>query len=190
MKNLLLFMKSNLNFTQDYVVCLQEHEFDSRLENDPINFTQVKQSFNSYKQIEAMENEMKFMKNNDVWDWDLVELLKGTKLIGCKWILRQKGIQKAMLRDKKNLSIAKGFTQKEDINFKKTFSPVSTKDYFRIIMTLVAYFDLKLYQMDVKNAFLNGDIEETIYMVQLENFVSRDSKNMVCILKKFIYGLK
>ena len=57
-------------------------------------------------------------------------------------------------------------------------------------MTLVAYFDLELHQMDVKPAFLNGNIDETIYMVQPENFVSSNSKSMVCKLKKFIYGLK
>ncbi|RVW54330.1 Retrovirus-related Pol polyprotein from transposon TNT 1-94 [Vitis vinifera] len=86
--------------------------------------------------------------------------------------------------------VAKGFTQKEGIDFKETFSPVSTKDSFRIIMALVAHYDFELHQMDVKTAFLNGDIDETIYMVQPENFVSEDSKNMVCKLTKSIYGLK
>ena len=65
--------------------------------------------------------------------------------------------------------VAKGFTQKEDIDFTETFSPVSLKDSFRTIMALVAHFDLELHQMDVKTAFLNGDIDETIYMVQPEN---------------------
>ena len=57
-------------------------------------------------------------------------------------------------------------------------------------MALVAHFDLELHQMDVKSAFLNGDIDETIYMVQPENFVLGDTKKMVCKLKKSIYGLK
>ena len=86
--------------------------------------------------------------------------------------------------------VAKGFTQKEDIDFKETFSPVSTKDSFRTIIALVAYFDLELHQMDVKTLFFNGNIDETIYMVQLENFVSEDLKKMVFKLKKSIYGLK
>ena len=86
----------------------------------------------------------------------------------------------------KALLVAKGFTQKEGIDFKETFSLVSMKDSFRIVMALVAYFDLELHQMDVKITFLNGNIDETIYMVQLENFVSRDSKKMVYKLKKFI----
>ena len=86
--------------------------------------------------------------------------------------------------------MAKGYTQKEGIDFKETFSPVSSKDSFRTIMALVAHYDLELHQMDVTTAFLNGNIDETIYMVQPENFVSGDPKNMVCKLTKFIYGLK
>ena len=86
--------------------------------------------------------------------------------------------------------VAKSFTQKEGIDFTKTFSPVSSKDSFRTIMALVAHFDLELHQMDVKTAFLNGDIDETIYMVQPKNFLSRDPKNMVCKLRKSIYELE
>jgi Reverse transcriptase (RNA-dependent DNA polymerase) len=67
---------------------------------------------------------------------------------------------------------------------------VLTKDSFRIIMTLVAHFVLELHQMDVKTVFLNGDIDECIYMSQLPNYESDDSKQMVCKLKKSIYGLK
>ena len=85
--------------------------------------------------------------------------------------------------------VAKGYTQKEGIDYKKPFFPVSSKDSFRPIMALVAHFDLELHWMDVKTAFINGDIDETIYMVQPENFVSGDTKKMVCKLKS-IYGLK
>ena len=84
----------------------------------------------------------------------------------------------------------KGFTQKEDIDFKETFSSVSTKDSFKIVMALVVYFDLELHHMDVKTTFLNGNIDETIYMVQPKNFVFGDPKKTVCKLKKSIYGLK
>ena len=84
----------------------------------------------------------------------------------------------------------KGFTQKEDIDFKETFSSVSTKDSFKIVMELVVYFDLELHHMDVKTTFLNDNIDETIYMVQPKNFVFGDPKKTVCKLKKSIYGLK
>ena len=75
--------------------------------------------------------------------------------------------------------VAKGFTQNEGIYFKETFSPVSTKDSFRTVTKLVDYFDLELHQMDVKTTFLNDNINETIYMVQPKNFVSKDPKKMV-----------
>ena len=64
------------------------------------------------------------------------------------------------------------------------------KDSFRIIMTLVAHFDLELHQIDIKTVFLNDDIEEEIYMMQLDNFEAKYSQHLVCKLKKFIYILK
>ena len=113
-------------------------------------------------------------------------MLEGAKPIGCKTKKDSKG---NVERYKAHL-VAKGFTQKEGINYKETFPPVSSKDSFRIIMALVAHFNLELHQMDVKTAFLNGDIDEIIYMVQPENYVSGDAKQMVCKLKKSIFGLK
>ena len=72
----------------------------------------------------------------------------------------------------------------------EAFSPVSSKDSFRIIMVLVAYYDLELHQMDVKTTFLNGDLEENIYMAQPEGFVMKGKEHLGCRLKKSIYGLK
>ncbi|PKU80915.1 Retrovirus-related Pol polyprotein from transposon TNT 1-94 [Dendrobium catenatum] len=109
-----------------------------------------------------MEYEMKSMKNNDVWDFS--ELAEGAKPIGCKWIFKTRRDVKGGIERYKARLVAKGFTQKECIDYKETFSPVSSKDSFRIIMALVAHYDLELHQMDVKTAFLNGDIEKTIYI--------------------------
>ena len=86
--------------------------------------------------------------------------------------------------------VAKGFTQKEGIDYTETFSPVSKKDSLRIILALVAHFDLELQQMDVKTAFLNGDLEEEVYMKQPKGFPSSDGEHLVCKLNKSIYGLK
>ena len=131
---------------------------------------------------------MQSMKDNDVWD--LVELPKGSKPVGCKWVFKTKRDSKGNIERYKARLVAKGFTQKKGIDYNETFSPVSTKDSFRIFMALVAHYDLELHQMDVKTAFLNGNIGETIYMVQPENFVIGDPKTMVCRLKKSIYGLR
>ena len=86
--------------------------------------------------------------------------------------------------------MAKGFTKKEGIDYKDTFSSVSKKDSFRIIMELAAHFDLELHQMDMKTAFLNGNLDEDIYMEQLEGFAKKGNEHLVCKLKKFIYSLK
>ena len=117
-------------------------------------------------------------------------MLEGAKHIGCEWIFKTKRDSKGDAKRYKAHLVAKGFTQKEGIDYTETFSLVSSKNSFRTIMTLVAHFDLELHHMDVKTIFINGDIDETIYMVQPENFVSGDTKSMVCKLKKFIYGLK
>ena len=75
-------------------------------------------------------------------------------------------------------------------NYNKTFSPVSCKDSFRIIMMLMAHYDLELYQMDVKTAFLNGDLYENVYMEQPKDFVVEGKEHMGLRLKKSIHGLK
>ena len=86
--------------------------------------------------------------------------------------------------------VAKGFTQREGIDYNETFSPVSCKDSFIIIMVLVAQYDLELHQMDVKTAFLNGDLKENVYMAQPKGFIVEEKERMRCRLKKSIYGLK
>jgi hypothetical protein len=85
--------------------------------------------------------------------------------------------------------VAKGFTQRECIDYTETFSPVSCKDSLRIIMTLVAHYDLELHQMDVKTTFLNGDLLENVYMTQSKGFIVKGKEHMRCHLRKSIFGL-
>jgi hypothetical protein len=86
--------------------------------------------------------------------------------------------------------MAKRYTQREGIDYNEIFSPVSCKDSFGIIMPLVAYYDLELHQIDVKTAFLNGDLDETDYMAQPKGFVMKGKEKLGCYLKKSIYGIK
>ena len=114
----------------------------------------------------------------------------GAKIVGCKWVYKTKCDFKGNVERYKARFVAKGFTQREGINYNETFSPVSCKDSFRIIMVLVAHFDLELHQMDVKTAFLNGDLNESVYLAQPKDFVMEGKEHMGCRLKKSIYGLK
>lgn len=109
-----------------------------------------------------MNSELTSMENNRVWE--LVEHTEGMKLIGSKWIFKTKRDSNGNIERHKARLVAKGFTQREGVDYKETFSLVSTKDAFRVIMAMVAHFDLVLHQIDVKMAFLNKDLEECIYM--------------------------
>ena len=125
---------------------------------------------------------MNSMKSNDVWDF--VELPNGAKAIGCKWVFKTKKDSLGNIERYKARLVAKGFNRKEGIDYTETFSPVSKKYSLHIIMELVAHFDLELHQMDVKMTFLNGDLEEELYMKQHEGFSSSDGEQLVCKLKK------
>ena len=127
------------------------------------------------------------MDNNKVRD--IVVLPKGSNQVGCKWVFKPKSDSKGNIERYKARLVAKGYTQNDGIDYKETFSPVS-KDSLRIVMALVANYDLELHQMDVKTAFLNGDLGEEVYMDQLDDFLITRKDYLVCKLRKSIYGLK
>ena len=86
--------------------------------------------------------------------------------------------------------MVKGYTQKEGIDYEETFSPVAMLKSIRILLSIAAYYDYAIWQMDVKTVFLNGNLDEEIYMMQLEGFIANNQEHMVCKLKMSIYGLK
>jgi hypothetical protein len=92
---------------------------------------------------------------------------KGAKTVGCKWFYKIKRDSKGNIDRFNARLVAKDFTQIEGIDYNETFSPVSSKDSFRIIMALVAHYNLELHQMNVKTTFLNRDLYENVYMAQL-----------------------
>ena len=117
--------------------------------------------------FDVMKDEMSSMASNRVWD--LVKWPNRAKVISCKWVFKTKKDSIGNIKRYKAKLIAKGFIQNEGVDYKETFSPVYKKDSFRIIMTLVTHFDLELQQMDMKTVFLNGDLEEEVYMKQLND---------------------
>ena len=90
----------------------------------------------------------------------------------------------------KDKLVAKGFAQRNGKEYDEIFAPVVRHTSIRILLAIVAIHDLELEQLDVKTAFLHGDLDEHIYMVQPEGFVVDGKSNMVCKLKKSLYGLK
>ena len=157
-------------------------------ENDPETFSQAMSSKESNSWYSAMKEEMNSMASNRVWDF--VEFPDGIKAIGFKWVFKTKTDSLGNIERHKARLVAKGFNQREGIDYTETFSLVSKKDSLWIIMALVAYFDFDLHQMDVRMTFLNGNLEEEVYMKQPEGFSSSEGEHLVCKLKKSIYGLK
>ena len=136
-----------------------------------------------------MEEEMQSLKKNKTWK--LTQLPKGRKAIGCKWVFAKKeGFpSKEDIRYKARL-VAKGYAQKEGIDYNEVFSPVVKHSSIRILLALVVQLNLELAQLDVKTAFLNGDLKEEIYMTQPEGYKVAGNEDWVCKLSKLLYGLK
>jgi hypothetical protein len=143
---------------------------------------------NSDKWKEAMKDEMKALERNATWD--LVELPRDKKIVGCKWVYKLKnGVDDTVERYKARL-VEKGYSQKEGIDFHEIFSPVFKSVSIRIVLALIALLDLELEQLDVKIAFLHGDLDEEICMEQPKGFVQNHRNKFVCMLKKSLYGLR
>ncbi|KAH9704344.1 hypothetical protein KPL70_011418 [Citrus sinensis] len=155
---------------------------------DPISYNEalIDRDVEFWKK--AMNQEMESMYSNKVWE--LVEAPNGVKPIGCKWIYKRKRGVEGRVETFKARLVAKGFTQKEGIDYEETFSPVAMLKSIRILLSIAAVLDYEIWQMDVKTAFLNGHLEENIYMQQPDGFIQRGQEHMVCKLQRSIYGLK
>ena len=109
--------------------------------------------------------------------------------------LTKHGLQSSFLTDEKVETfkarlVAKGYNQKEGFDYEEIFSPVAMIKSIRILLSIAAHMDYEIWQMDVKTTFLNGSLEETIYIIQPEGFIAKGQEKKVCKLQKSIYGLK
>jgi transposase InsO family protein len=136
----------------------------------------------------AMKAEMDSL--NTAGTYTIVPLPSGRHPIGSKWVFRTKrGADGQIIKHKARL-VAQGFSQQFGIDYVETFAPVARYSSIRAILALVAHHDWELHQMDVRSAYLNGDLKEEIYMRQPEGFVSPGQESLVCRLQKSLYGLK
>ena len=135
----------------------------------------------------AIRTEIDSIKKNNTWT--LVDLPKGAKPIGCKWIFKKKYHPDGSIEKYKARLVAKGFSQKPNIDYFNTFAPVTRISSIRVLLALASIHKLVIHQMDVKTTFLNGEVEEEIYMTQPEGCVLLAKKKRYANFKNLCMGL-
>jgi hypothetical protein len=127
----------------------------------------VEKSLEDEDWVMAMQEELNNFKRNQVWT--LVERPK-TNVIGTKWVFCNKQDENGVVTKNKKRLVAQGITQVEGLGFEETYAPVARLEAIQMLLAYVAHHDFKLYQMDVKSAFLNGPIQELVYVEQPSGF--------------------
>jgi hypothetical protein len=135
-----------------------------------------------------MEEELNQFERNNVWT--LVPRPTHQSIIGTKWVFRNKNDENGFIIRNKARLVAQGFNQGEGIDYEETFAPVARLEAIRMLLAFACYKNFKLFQMDVKSAFLNGFISEEVYVEQPPGFESHKFPNHVFKLAKALYGLK
>nr|GEV81661.1 retrovirus-related Pol polyprotein from transposon TNT 1-94 [Tanacetum cinerariifolium] len=138
--------------------------------------------------IEAMQEELNEFERLEVWE--LVPRPDKVMVITLKWVYKVKLDELGGILKNKDRLVARGYRQDEGIDFEESFAPVARLEAIRIFLAYSAYKNMVVYQMDVKTAFLNGNLREKIYVSQPDGFVDPDNPNHVYKLKKALYGLK
>ncbi|KAJ9545054.1 hypothetical protein OSB04_024761 [Centaurea solstitialis] len=148
----------------------------------------VSQALDDSDWLLAMQEELLQFKRNKVYR--LVPRPQDKSIIKTKWIFRNKKDESGFIVRNKARLVAKGYSQHEGIDYDETFAPVARIEAIRIFLAYAAHKNIKVFQMDVKSAFLNGVLHEEVYIEQPEGFVDPDFPDDVCILDKALYGLK
>jgi hypothetical protein len=156
--------------------------------DDPLNLCDAMRSEDASKWEASMQEEYGSLMANGTWE--LVPLPKDRKSVGCKWVFRTKRDASGHIVRHKARLVAKGYSQVEGVDFNETFAPIAKFTTIRCMLAIGAAMDLEIHQMDVKTAFLNGELEEDIYMDQPQGFMQDGKEHLVCKLKKSLYGLK
>ncbi|KAK1606274.1 hypothetical protein QYE76_029947 [Lolium multiflorum] len=168
------------SFGHDFIVYL--------VDDTPTSISEAYASQDADYWKEAVRSEMDSILANGTWE--VTDRPYGCKPVGCKWVFKKKLRPDGTIEKYKARLVAKGYTQKEGEDFFDTYSPVARLTTIRVLLSLAASHGLLVHQMDVKTAFLNGELEEEIYMEHPDGFVVDGQEGKVCKLLKSLYGLK
>ncbi|KAB2605263.1 hypothetical protein D8674_004980 [Pyrus ussuriensis x Pyrus communis] len=136
----------------------------------------------------AMNVEIEAIERNDTWE--LTELPTGSKVIGVKWVYKTKLNENGEVDKYKARLVAKGYSQKYGIDYDEVFAPVARLDTIRVVISMAAQKGWEIYQLDVKSAFLHGEINEEVFVAQPPGYEKTGQEHKVYKLKKALYGLK
>jgi hypothetical protein len=135
-----------------------------------------------------MEEELDQIEKNDTWE--LVPRPKDKNVIDTKWVYRNKLNEDGQVTRNKSILVCKGYAQVEGVDFEDTFSLVTRMEAIQLLLAYACSKNIKVYQMDVKSTFLNGELEEEVYIEKPEGFQLSENADYVCKLKKALYNLK
>nr|GEX83528.1 ribonuclease H-like domain, reverse transcriptase, RNA-dependent DNA polymerase [Tanacetum cinerariifolium] len=154
-------------------------------EDEPRNY---KEASNDQKWIEAIKVKLDSINRNNTWK--LTTLPKGQKAIGLKWVFKTKRDDNGNIVKHKSRLVAKGYIQEHGIDFEEVFAPVSRMESIRLLLAIAANNNWEVHHLDVKYAFLHGDLKEEVYVTQPEGFIKTQDQEKVYRLIKALYGLR
>ncbi|GJW22644.1 retrovirus-related pol polyprotein from transposon TNT 1-94, partial [Tanacetum coccineum] len=170
--------------TKDYLTKFDPKSYEGVF----LGYSQNSKALGDESWIVAMQEELNQFIANDVWE--LVPQPKNMTIIGTKWVFRNKLDENGIVSRNKARLVAQGYNQQEGIDYDETYAPVARLESIRILLAYACALDFKLFQMDVKSAFLNGFINEEVYVAQPPGFIDFKKPDHVYKLKKALYGLK
>ena len=160
------------------------------LGDEPVTYKEAVTGKNAKEWSAAIEKEIKSLEDNKTWE--VCEKPDNKTLVGCKWVFKLKSPQEegGEIRFKARV-VAKGYSQKQGIDYHETFAPVIKYQSLRMLLAVATQEDWHIHQMDVETAFLNGDLDEEIWMEMPEGYKQEEGKQRMALrLKKSLYGLK
>ena len=192
---------------QEQVVQEQQHRYPRRQRTAPVRYgidefvdtafldevqieepKGIEEALKDQEWKEAVDSEYQSLMENETWK--LVKLPTGRKPVGCKWIFKTKRTSDGKVERYKARLVAKGYTQKPGEDYDETFSPVVRYSSIRTLLAFAVQNGMIIHQMDVVTAFLNGTLDEDIYMEQPPVYIKKGEEHLVCKLKRSLYGLK